>query len=415
MNTLKLKQTFKRSLYAVLAVSIASCSNDDDATPTPTPTPIEDGDSVYTLGLGVTTTEATTNYVLHTNNIMSGKLSLINNGILQDGYRDYLNIGSYFYSIGGLGLTDVNTYYLESNQLALKTGLNLNERPVDAQDIDGTDKTVLAVTLPASPADGTDMSFLTIDVASNAITRTEKIKVDKATFPIGEEWMLHSGITVRGDQAFQTLVPFDAIGWKTSKTDKVYVAVYSYPEFELEKIIEDDRSGPAGAFNTRSGIFATESGDIYTISHSGFGYTQRTKEPAVLKIPSGSDEFDKDYYFKTAEADNGGRIIHAIYIGNNKLFATITAGAHGKQWEDNNLKFAIVDLADQSITTVKDTPTFTGEGGRSFAAFHRDGKAYACAKVNGVINIYEIDLAQATLRKGAEVEASFVGGLGQIR
>ncbi|SJN47772.1 DUF4374 domain-containing protein [Sphingobacterium sp. JB170] len=411
MYTLKLKQFFKSSLYAALAVSLASCSNDDDTSPTPI-----EGDNIYTLGLGVTTTEGTTNYVLHTNDIMSGKLSLINNGILQDGYRDYLNIGSYFFSIGGLGLTDINTYYLDaSNQVALKTGLNLNARPVDAQDLDGSGKTALAVTLPSSPADGTDMSFLTIDVASNAITRTEKIKVDKATFPIGDEWMLHSGIAVRGNQAFQTLIPFDDVDWVTSKTDKAYVAIYSYPEFELEKIIEDDRTGPAGAFNTRSGIFATESGDIYTISHSGFGYTQRTKEPAVLKIASGSDEFDKDYYFNTEEADNGGRIIHAIYIGNNKLFASITTGAQATQWADDNLKFAIVDLAEQSITTVKDTPTFSGEGGRSFAAFHRDGKAYAAAKVNGIINIYEIDLAQATARKGAEVEASFVGGLGQIK
>ncbi len=410
MNTLKLKQIFSGSLFAALAISLASCSNDNDS-----PAPIS-GDKIYSLGLGVVT-EGTTNYVLHTNDIMSGKLSLINNGLLQDGYRDYLNIGSYFFSIGGLGLTDVNTYYLDaSNQVALKTGLNLNNRPVDAQDVDGTGKTMLAVTLPANPTDGTDMSFLTIDVASNSITRTEKIAVNKENFPlIGEEWMLHSGIAVRGNQAFQTLVPFDAVGWKTSKTDKAYVAVYSYPEFELEKIIEDDRSGPAGAFATRSGIFATESGDIYTISHSGYGYTQRTKEPAVLKIASGSSEFDQDYFFNTAEADNGGRIVHAIYVGNNKLFATVSTGTQATQWADDNLKFAIVDLAEQTITTVKGSPTFSGNGGRSFPALHRDGKVYSPASVNGIINIYEIDIAQATLRKGAEVEASFVGGLGQIK
>lgn len=410
MNTIKLKQIFRNGLYAVLAISLAACSNNDDPAPAPA-----DG-NVFTLGLGVATTEGITNYVLHTNDLMSGKLSLMNAGFLQDGYRDFVTVGNYFFSIGGLGLTDVNTYFVDaSNEVVVKTGLNLNARVTDAQDIDGTGKTLLAVTLPAKPTDGTDMSFLTIDVASNAITSTKKISVNKDNFPIGDEWMLHTGIAVRGDKAFQTIVPFDAVGWKTSKTDKAYVAVYSYPEFELEKIIEDDRSGPAGAFATRSGIFATESGDIYTISHSGFGYTQRTKEPAILKIAAGTSEFDKEYLFKTAEAENGGRIIHAIYVGNNKLFASISTGNQATQWADENLKFAIVDLAEQTITAVAGSPTFTGNGGRSFAAFHRNGKAYASASVNNILNIYEIDIANASIRKGAQVDASFVGGLGQIK
>lgn len=410
MNTIKLKQIFRNGLFAVLAISLAACSNNDDPAPAPT-----DG-NVFTLGLGVTTTEGTTNYVLQTNDLMSGKLSLMNAGFLQDGYRDFTTVGNYFFSIGGLGLTDVNTYFVDaSNEVAVKTGLNLNARVTDAQDIDGTGKTLLAVTLPANPTDGTDMSFLTIDAASNAITSTKKVSVNKDNFPIGDEWMLHTGIAVRGDKAFQTIVPFDAVGWKTSKTDKAYVAVYSYPEFELEKIIEDDRSGPAGAFGTRSGIFATESGDVYTISHSGYGYTQRTKEPAILKIAAGTSEFDQDYLFETAEAENGGRIVHAIYVGNNKLFATVSAGTQATQWADENLKFAIVDLAEQTITAVAGSPTFTGNGGRSFAAFHRNGKAYASASVNNILNIYEIDIANASIRKGAQVDASFVGGLGQIK
>ncbi len=410
MNAFKLKRIYRHGLQMMLAVTLVSCSNDDGPTPTPT-----DGE-VFTLGLGVTTSEATTNYVLHTNDLMNGKLSLVNAGFLQDGYRDFTTVGNYFYSIGGLGLTDVNTYYVDaSGEVAVKTGLNLVDRVSDAHDLDGSGKTLLAVTLPASPADGTEMKFMTVDAESNTITRTEKIAVDNKNFPIENEWMLHTGIAVRGDQAFQTIVPFDAVGWKTSKTNKTYVAVYSYPDFKLEKIIEDDRTGPAGAFGTRSGIFATESGDIYTISHSGYGYSQRTKDPAVLKISAGASEFDEDYLFKTADVSNGGRIVHAIYVGNNKLFATVSTGTQASQWADDNLKFAIVDLANKTITTVAGSPTFSGNGGRSFAAFHKNGKAYAAATVNDVLNIYEIDIPAATLRKGAQVDASFVGGIGQIK
>lgn len=411
LNTVKLRSLFRKGIYTTLAIALVACSKDDNGSE-PTPT----GESVYTLGLGVTTTEGTTNYVVSTSDLMSGTITLINNGVLQEGYRDYANIGNYFQAVGGLGLTDVNSYYVDAaNQVAVKTGLNLQARPVDTQDPDGTGKTILAVTLPAKPTEGTDMSFLTVDVASNTVTRTVKVPVNKETFPMDNQWILHTGIAVRGNQAFQTILPFDADGWKTNKTDKTYVAVYSYPDFKFSKLIEDDRTGAAGAFGTRSGIFATESGDIYTISHSGYGYSQRTKAPAVLKIAAGTSEFDKNYIFKTADVTNGGRIVHAIYIGNNKLFATVSTGDQASQWADDNLKFAIVDLAAKSITAVTDSPTFSGNGGRSFAAFHRDGKAYAAATVNGVLNIYEIDLAKASARKGAQVNASFVGGLGQIK
>ncbi|MFD2966943.1 DUF4374 domain-containing protein [Sphingobacterium bambusae] len=405
-HTLKLKSLFRNGIYTALAIALVSCSDD--------PTPTQAG--VYTLGLGVSTPDGTTNYVATTNDLMSGTITLVNNGFLQEGYRDYDNIGNHFQAIGGLGINDVNSYYVDANnQVAVKTGLNLQARPVDTRDVDGTGKSMLAVTLPADPKDGPEFTFMTIDVASNAISRTVKVPVSKTTFPIDDQWLLHTGIAIRGNKAFQTILPWDSQGWKTNKTDKTYVAVYSYPDFKLEKVIEDDRTGPAGAFGTRSGVFATESGDVYTISHSGFGYSKSTKAPAILKIASGATEFDKNYIFQTAEVAGGGRIVHAIYVGNNKLFASVGSGTQANQWDDKNLKFAIVDLAAKTITPVTGSPTFTGDGGRSFAAFHKNGKAYAAATVNNVLNIYEIDITNATIRKGAQVNATFVGGIGQIQ
>ena len=84
------------------------------------------------------------------------------------------------------------------------------------------------------------MRIIVVEVASNTISRTEKVTIDNETFLIGSEWILHTGIVVRGDQAFQSFSPFNDETWQTSQTDKAYVAVYSYPEFELEKIIEDE-------------------------------------------------------------------------------------------------------------------------------------------------------------------------------
>ncbi len=396
-------------LYAAIALSALSCKKDNGEEEE------EPGDEkVYVLGLGVTTPQATTNYVLQTNNLMTGTISLINNGILQDGYRDYAVAGPNFYSVGGLGVTDVNTLYLDaSNKLATKTGLTL-AGATDFKDADGTGKTLLAVAAPASPTAGTDVQFMLVDIASNAITKTVNVPVDDI-YPTSEDWLMHTGIVVRGNQAFQTFCPINSATWETKNTDAVYVAVYSYPDFELQNVIEDTRTGPAGAFGTRSGIFRTESGDIYTVSHNGYGYSQSTKAASILKIPAGATTFDNSYHFNTATAANGGRVVHALYIGNNKLFATVSSGEQSGQWADENLKFAIVDLAAQKITAVTNSPTFTGDGGRSFAAMLDNGKAYAAATVGGVCNIYEIDVASATAVKGAVVEATFVGGIGRLK
>lgn len=407
MNMNTFKQSAKFGLLAGLAFVSVSCNN-DDATPDPVY-----GD--YVLGLGVTTTEATTNYVVQTPTLTSGTISLVNNGILQQGYRDYTKVGSNFYSVGGLGVTDVNTLYLDpAGKLTTKTGLTLVDGATDYKDADGTGKTLLAVSVPANADAGTNITYTLIDAAANTISKTAAVAINDV-FPTSQDWLMHTGIVVRGNQAFQTFTPINSATWATTKTDRVYVAIYSYPEFQLQHVIEDARTGPAGAFGTRSGIFRTEAGDLYTVSHNGYGYSQSTKKAGILRIPAGSATFDADYYFNTADAPNGGRIVHALYIGNNKLFASVSSGASAGQWVDGNLKFAIVDLAAKTITAVNGSPTFTGDGGRSFAAMHDNGKAYAAATVDGVCNIYQIDVATATAVKGAQVDATFVGSIEKLK
>lgn len=413
MNTNNLtKGLYKASLMAAITMASFACSKDKDDNSTPDP---EETDKVYVLGLGVTTTTTTTNYVLQTSDLMTGTLSLVSNGILQNGYRDYTKAGSYFYSVGGLGITDVNTLSLDgTGKLATKTGLTFPEGIADYKDSDGTGKTLVAVSTAGSPTAGSNATFLTIDAASNSITKTATVPMN-SVYPTAQDWWLHTGIVVRGNQAFQTFAPIDYATYATKNTDTAYVAVYSYPDFALQKVIKDPRTAPAGAFGTRSGIFRTESGDIYTVAHSGYGFSKSTKDAGILKIANGQTVFDEAYYFNTAKAQNGGRIVHAIYIGNNKLFAEIASGTQNGQWSDENLKFAIVDLNAKTITAVTNSPTFSGNGGRSFAAMVDDGKVYAAATVNGVCNIYQIEVATATAVKGAVVEASFVGAIERLK
>jgi hypothetical protein len=408
-----IKQLLKTTLFAGLAITAVSCGKTDN-----NPDAVA-GDKVYALGIGVTTSTATSNYVVQTSDLMNGKITLTGNGILQTGYRDYAFGGSTFYSIGGLDVTDVNALTLDAtNNLTTKSGLTFDIANDQFIDVDGTGKTMLGISSPSSPTVGLNAKFYTVDVATNAVTSRGEVPMTNI-HPSNQDWLFHTGMQVRGNQIFQTFYPVNYTTYETKNTDVNYVAIYSYPGFVLEKVITDTRTGPSGAFNTRSGLFKTESGDLYTVSTSSYanGYSQSTKAAGILKIKAGTTEFDKDYFFNTDAAANGGKIAHAIYIGNGKLFASVTTVAPtlADKWADNNLRYAIVDLNAKTITRIANAPVFKGEGGRSFAALLDEGKVYTAITANGVTNIYQTDIATATATKGAEIEGSFLGGIARLK
>ena len=410
---MNIKQLFKTTLFAGLAIAAVSCKKSETQDTTVV------GSKVYALGVGVTVTSGTANYVVQTSDLMNGTISLTGNGILQDGYRDYASAGGKFFSIGGLGITDVNTYSLDaSDKLAVKKGLTFDLPNDQLVDVDGTGKTLAGISSPSGPTVGLNVKFYTVDVAGNTVGNKVDVPMN-SIYPSADDWTFNTGLQIRGNQAFQTFYPVNAVSYDTKNTDFNYVAIYSYPGFVLQKVIKDSRTGPSGAFNTRSGLFKTESGELYAVSNSSFsvGYSQSTKPAGILKIASGATEFDANYYFNTDAATNGGKITHAMYIGNNKLFVSITTKAPtlAEKWGDANLRFAIVDLAAKTITAVTNSPVFSGNGGRSYAALLDDNKVYTSASVNGVVNIYQIDLANNTATKGAIIQGAFLGGIARLK
>src|SRR5690606_40977879 len=102
MTMRKLKQYRNVTLALGLAVAASSCSKDDNGGNDRPNEPIIEGGQAYVLGVGVEAGTDYINYIVHTKDLLNGKISLLNNGILQEGYRKYLNINNYFYSIGGL-------------------------------------------------------------------------------------------------------------------------------------------------------------------------------------------------------------------------------------------------------------------------------------------------------------------------
>lgn len=351
---------------------------------------------------------------------MTGTISPVGNGLPLDGYRDYAQGNNTVFALGGLGVVNVNGITQDaSGQLTVSGSATFERAADDIQQIDNNQ--MLALEYP-SKANGSNARWYFVDINSKAITKNYSTAL--APLVAGGDNPVYSGMVVRGNQLFVSNLHFD-VSYNTNHVDTNYVAVYTYPEIKFERLLTDTRTGPTGAWQTKNGLFRTESGDIYAMSSSNIsnGYSKSTKPGGFLRIKNGETAFDQSYFFNTDKL--GGKISHIKYIGNGLIFATIstiTTQTATDRWGDKSLKMAIIDVVNQKITDVKlaggtvNALLHNGNGGRSFPVLI-DGTTvyYPITTADGATNVYRIDVPTATATKGATIQGTFVGGVFKVQ
>lgn len=399
-------------LSAGFALLAFACSQTNTTDPTP-------GQTSYVLGMGVGNYPNTVNYVVKANDLASGAISALGSGLPLVGYRDYAQGNSTVFAVGGLEEANVNAVTQDANGKLTVSGTAAFDRAIDdMQQIDNNQ--MLAVEYPTK-AEGNNARWYVVDVNSKTITKN--MSTPLAPLVAGGDYPAFTGMVLRGNQLFVSHLNTDDL-FSTNHVDTNYVAVYSYPEIKFEKLITDPRTGPAGAFLTKNGLFKTEGGDIYAMSSSNIsnGFGKSTKPGGFLRIKNGETAFDQSYFFNTDKL--GGKISHIKYVGNGLVFATISTinpQTAADRWGDKSLKMAIIDVINQKITDVKpETGTaasliHNGSGARSFPVLVDGNKVYyPITGSDGSTFIYQIDVSTATAKKGAEVQATFVGGIFKV-
>lgn len=399
------KLTKKASVFVAvlgLILSVFSCSDDDSGSVGST------SDNPYVLSLAVLGSDNTyTYYTAPFDSVMSGSLSVEGIGIEQPGYYDFTQIDETIYSIGGLDDVDVvGINYNKSTGSLTEIG-NVSYTNSLSDIVKGDDNTLVAVSMSSS----SDMiDFYQLDV--NTVTQTSSTSVavsSVSNFSVPT----YSGMVVNGDYLYLSYYISDPSTYATNYTDTARIAVFSYPDLEFQGNMKDTRTGPIGGFNTKCGLVKDEDGDIYALSHSNpaNGFSQTTKNGAILKINSGETAFDEDYFFNVEEATGGYNIAHLQYLGDGIAFAEVNMLENSAQtaWSDSPLQSAIVDLYNQKVTFIDDVPEHSGDG-RRLPALYDDGYVYLCIPEDSGIFVYKIDIDNVSAERGAEVEASFVAG-----
>ncbi len=369
----------------------------------------------YVLGLGVSSSNATSYYLVTAADLMKGTISSIGNGVEQTGYRDFQQGGQTIFSIGGLGIAEANGFTLDADGKWQKKGNFVFDASLNGfEQVDS--ETMLGVEFPKTPQDGDVFKFYTVPIDKVSITRTLSHPVTQLGDDVtADNWPSFTGMRISGDKVYLTYYLMHPVSYATPLTDRIWVAVYSYPGLEYIATLTDKRVGPAGAFNTNCGILSDEKGDLYTMSATakGNGFTQSSLPAGFLRIKKGETAFDETYYFDFEKATGGYKPAHIKYIGNGLAFAEVTTrkDADTDLWSDAALKLYIVDLYNQTAKEVDGAPVHNGQGARSFTALVEEPYVYLPITLADGTFVYRTHIADATAEKGAEVQATFVGGL----
>lgn len=367
----------------------------------------------YVLSLGVTSSGNTTYYVVSADNLMDGNINAIGKGIEQNGYHDYQMGVNNVFCIGGLGVTNATNVVRGEDGLLKEQGeFVFNSSISGFCQVDAN--TMVALELPASKESGDKLTFYTVDASSAAITSTHK---DTPVAPLDNlDWPSITGMQYSGGNLYVTYTPMNSSTFETAYTDTCFVAVYSYPDMKIVKLMKDTRMGPGGSWNAFNGLVKDEQGDLYVMSNSSIsnGYSQSTKHAGFLKIKSGITDFDSNYFFDFEEATGGLKPAHISYIGNGLIFAevsTINPQTSSDRWGDKSLKCCIIDLVNKTVKDVDGIPVHNGNGGRRFVSLHEGNYVYLPVSTGDGTYIYRTDITTAKATRGTRISASFVGGL----
>ncbi len=408
-------------LMLLISVAIFSCSDDDS------PLNPEQGDddnseepseqeSRYVVAATPNALEGVADYLLSIESLNSGSVSLIGNGVEQDGtYRYYISNNNKFFSLlygqGNPGA--VTTYQLNANG-----GLDMisDFQAETVQSFTNVDDEILMTKISRNSTNPI-ASWYRLDTESSQIV--DEGQINTQDIIDNDELAFFTWMTQVGDQVYAPFMSVKACcndTFGTDYPDQAWIAVYSYPEMELQSIIEDDRTSYIGRYFT-SGLGVVENGDIYAFSSAVAttnGEASSTKPSAITKINAGEEEFDDSYFFDLEEASNGYYMTEQTYVGDGVFVLNMDPTASKGAYTTGN-RLAIVNVYDQSFVWVEGLPnedaitSITSQNN-----YVEDGVVHVGVTTDAGSYIYQIDVDNASATQGVEIEGGTITAISKL-
>ncbi len=408
----------KRVNYATILLAgmmaFMACKKDNNPSPTPDPNNPDKGRFVI-AALPITGTSQA-DYLLTAPTLDSGTLSTTGNGLEQDGtYRYYTTSGNLFFSMlygqGNPGA--VTIYKIDPGSLALTKLSDFQSETVQA----------------FAPADNDILLVKAARNADNPVSHWYQVSTDSLVIR-GEGQFNSLELADNGELAHfswiqqvgnKIFAPYFCIkgttdgGWTTDYPDSAWIAVFSYPDMELEKVIRDNRTSSIGLY-FQNGLTVVDNGDVYAFSPSntvgksgGEQIFNATRPSAITRIKAGTTEFDQTYLFDVEAVSGGSYITSWDYAGNDYVVATFNSKDRRSQWQDAN-RLAVINLVTQEFKWVTGVPEASLISGFSTTNYSpKNGESYiGITTTDNKSTVYKINTATATAARGIEVDGGII-------
>jgi len=395
-------------LLGISSVTLFSCNkseNDDNR-------PVVENPSTFVFVVASDAASeggGTGSYVVHADNIRSGQLSIVGNGIPSNEY--YLNVqNNYVFGLTysnegpttpyGFDKVGVLTRFDKKTVNTIRPGIfgNYGDKNMI---IGSTNRNI------ASPV----ATLLNFDAENFKIQNTNTINLSTEIAGNGR-MIVWTGLFQVGNKIY---VPYQIVdgsnGWGGNiiEVDKATIAIFDYPGLNLVKKIEDPRGSFIGNWGSNQGIGVSDNGDAYTWFTAGgteAGLVSKNKS-GILRIKKGTDDFDASYFFNV-EALGKGKIARGNHLSGDKYLMTMYQTAETGGTAGGKVNLAIIDVANKTVVEVKGAPNHDQSSFNNKVYTEKDGKtAYYILEdpVDGEFYVYVIDIATAKATKGMK----FVG------
>ena len=398
-----------KSALALLSVGLLfnSCSKDE-------PVVVENGGN-YIVAVTPAASTGVADYLLTTKSLDEGSISTAGNGVEQDGtYRYYLTAKNKFFSfLYGQGNPGAVTTY---NILAGKLNKLSNFQTETVQAFASVNDDILLMKISRNLTNPY-ANYYRVNTNSLTIVGEGKVKTDELT-PGGKEIAHFSWIKQIGNKIYAPYASIQGGSFATAFPNQAWIAVYSYPEMKLEKIIEDDRTSFIGRYFV-DGLGVVENGDIYAFSAAVatdgtkvdnlIKFTS-TKPSAITRIKAGTTEFDKSYFLNFEELSGGNNITTWFYVGNDN-FIVFSTNKQEKGMYTTGKRVGIVNVTNKSYNEVKGLPAVSEIRSLTERSNYstKNGEGYIGVNLtSGIGYIYKIDAKSAKATQGLKVEGGVI-------
>ncbi|MHC8950144.1 DUF4374 domain-containing protein [Sphingobacterium hungaricum] len=403
-----MKTNFKTIVLALITLSaFNSCKKDDVGPP---------NYGNYIVAVSPIASTGIADYLLTAESLEEGSISTRGHGVEQDGtYRYYMTANNKFFSmLYGQGNPGAVTTYEITNGSLNKVSDFQSET---VQAFAPVNDDILMMKISRSITNKLTNFYI---VNTNSLLITSEGTVNNQ-IPSGNGELAHfTWIRQFGDKVFAPYMSVKGCcgdAFATAYPDSSWIAVYSYPEMKLEKVIKDDRTSYIGRYFV-DGTAVDEKGDLYAFSSStatSGGKITSTKPSAIVRINKGTTEYDMSFYLNFEELSGGFNVTNWFYIGQGN-FVVLMTEKNEKGEYTAGFNFGVVNVYDKTFKKVTGLPNsseINNVTATNYSSLNGSGHVGLTLK-EGTSFVYKIDAATGVATQGLRVEGGTITAISKL-